>query len=206
VLLNDGDLAIRFDGALLDPSQEILSDTSVDIAFGDGGMHKGRVRIIEWRSGRHQAVYFGTDEQHFAYEESGKDIEGQYPYSAHATWDGLTTERAALLGLGDIAPEPVSSLWEAVRDAIRAHFATRRTEHRREQVQGWKDAGVYPYQGEPSANMIVNRQKFLTALEHILFDPDDSPAVKERGQLSSSPAPMTRSCATASGPRAMRSK
>jgi hypothetical protein len=136
----------------------------------------------------------------------------------------------------------------------------RERERRREQVQDWKDAGVYPYEGDPaseseqaerivfdvvsgaiapaissrnragarltltllrdairndpeklatiihevvslsdedrdtltrllsettlpaiikSANLIAKRTKFLAGLEHIIFDPEDSPAVGE---------------------------
>lgn len=151
----------------------------------------------------------------------------------------------------------------AVRQAIREHFAHRRRERRREQVQQWKETGVYPYQGDPatepeqaeravfdvvsgalvshisrrkanarltlallrdairhdpdkltailhevvalseadretltqllsettlaaiikSANLITSRHKFLGGLEHLLFDPDDSPTVGERDHL-----------------------
>lgn len=151
VLLNEPGLAIRFDGAPLDPAQAILCDTSQDLAFGESGALKGRLRIIEWRSGKHRAIYFGPDEQHFVHEEPGGDIEGQYPYSAYVTWDGLDDEHVSLLGLGDMAPDPVNDLWEAVRRGIRAYFADRRRERRREQVDDWKEAGVYPYEGEPAS-------------------------------------------------------
>jgi hypothetical protein len=263
VLLNEAGLTVCFDGSPLDPAQEILHDTQVDISIGETSVHHGRLRIIEWRSGKHRAVYFGSDEQHFVYEEPGSEIEGQYPYSAYVTWDGLDAQRVAVLGLGDLAPEPVSDLWCAVRRAIREHFAGRRRERRREQVQYWKDAGVYPYQGDPatepeqaeravfdvvsgalsphiskrnsgarltlallrdairhdpdkltailhevvalseadrdtftqllsettlsaiikSANLIASRHKFLGGLEHLLFDPADSPDVGERDHL-----------------------
>jgi hypothetical protein len=263
VLLNEAGLSIRFDGSPLDPAQEILDDTQVDISFGETTIHHGQLRIIEWRSGKHRALYFGSDEQHFVYEEPGSEIEGQYPYSAYVTWDDLDAERVAVLGLGDLAPEPVSDLWQAVRQAIREHFAVRRRERRREQVEHWKEAGVYPYQGDPasepeqaeravfdvvsgalgphissrksgarltlallrdaiqhdpekltailhevvalseadrdtlsqllsettlsaiikSANLIASRHKFLRGLEHLLFDPIDSPDVGERDHL-----------------------
>jgi hypothetical protein len=264
VLLNEPGLTIRFDGVVLDPAQEILYDTYHDFTFGDGDACTGRLRVIEWKSGKHRAVYFGADEQHFVHEEAGSDIEGQYPYSAYVTWDGLDSERLGVIGLGDMAPEPVSDLLRAVRRTIRAHFADRRRERRREQVQDWKDAGVYPYEGDPatepeqaeravfdvvsgalapavskrnrlgarltlallrdairndpdklaailhevvalseedretlsrlltettlpaiirSANLITSRGKFLAGLEHIIFDPEDSPAVGERDHL-----------------------
>jgi len=264
VLLNEEGLAVRFDGAALDPAQEILHDTQLDFPFGEADVYHGRLRIIEWRSGKHRALYFGPDEQHFVYEEPGNDIEGQYPYSAYVTWDGLDVERVGVLGLGDLAPEPVSDLRHSVRQAIREHFARRRRERRREQVQDWKATGVYPYQGDPatepeqaeravfdvvsgalaphiskhnkagarltltllrdairhdpdkltvilhevvalseadrdtltqllsettlsaiikSANLIASRHKFLAGLEHLLFDPGDSPTVGERDHL-----------------------
>lgn len=261
-LLNETGLTVRFDGTPLDPVQEILHDTQLDISFGEAA-HHGQLRIIEWRSGKHRALYFGSDDQHFVYEEPGSEIEGQYPYSAYVTWASLDPERVAVLGLGDIAPEPVSDLRHAVRQAIREHFAHRRRERRREQVQQWKETGVYPYQGDPatepeqaeravfdvvsgalvshisrrkanarltlallrdairhdpdkltailhevvalseadretltqllsettlaaiikSANLITSRHKFLGGLEHLLFDPDDSPTVGERDHL-----------------------
>jgi hypothetical protein len=49
-----------------------------------------------------------------------------------------------------MAPEPVSDLRLAVRRAVRSYFADRRRERRREQVQDWKEAGVYPYEGDPA--------------------------------------------------------
>ncbi len=264
VLLNETALTVRFDGMPLDPAQEILRDTHQDFAFGESGAHQGQLRIIEWRSGKHRALYFGADEQHFVHEESGSEVEGQFPYSAYVTWEGLDPERLAVLGLGDMAPEPVSDLRLVVRRLVRSYFADRRRERRREQVQDWKEAGVYPYEGDPvnepeqaervvfdvvsgalaphiskgnragarltlallrdavrhdpdklaailhevvalseedretltqllnetslsaiikSANLIASRGKFLAGLEHILFDPADSPAVGERDHL-----------------------
>jgi hypothetical protein len=57
------------------------------------------------------------------HEEPGGDVEARYPYSAYVTWGGLDDEHISLLGLGDLAPGPVSDLWNAVRRAIRAYFA-----------------------------------------------------------------------------------
>ena len=150
-LLNDKTLTVTYDGATLDPAQEIAHDTRVPITFGDDGAHEAVVRVIEWRSGKHQAVYFGPDDDHFPYEEPGSQLESQFSYSAYVTWAGLGVDELAVLGLGDMAPEPVSQLWSATRKAIREHFAARRRERRREQIEQWKDTGVYPYKGEPGS-------------------------------------------------------
>ncbi|WP_112235013.1 ATP-binding protein [Kocuria sp. BT304] len=263
LLLNDQSLAITYDGSALDPSQEVVNDTASPLPFGENGENEAFLRIIEWRSGKHRAVSFGPDADHFPFETSGTAFENQFTYSAYVTWDKLGIDELAALGLGDMAPDAVGELWTAAREAIRDHFNARRRERRREQVEHWKETGVYPYKSEPaneteraeravfdvvsgtlvphisktkkqaqltlellrdairhdpgklttilhevvalndadrdtltkllsettlsaiirSANVVASRHKFLVALEHLLFDPDDSGKVGERDHL-----------------------
>jgi hypothetical protein len=263
LLLNDQSLTITYDGSALDPSQEVVNDTTSPLPFGEGGAHEAVLRIIEWRSGKHRAVSFGPDADHFPYETFGTPFENQFAYSAYVTWNKLGIDELAALGLGDMAPDAVGELWTAAREAIRDHFNARRRERRREQVEHWKETGVYPYKSEPaneteraeravfdvvsgtlvphisktrkqaqltlellrdairhdpgklttilhevvalneadretltkllsettlsaiirSANVVASRHKFLVALEHLLFDPDDSGKVGERDHL-----------------------
>ncbi len=258
ILLNNPALQISYDGSSLDPSQEIIFDTTTNLTTSNLQM-----RIIEWRAGRHRAIYYGSDNQHFIVEEDGSDVESQFPFSAYVTWSDPQSH-IDHLRLGGLAPEPASNVWRAVREAIRGHFGVRRRQRRREQVQHWKTAGVYPYKDDPasaaeraeravfdvvsgalsahipkkdrasarltltllrdairhepeklttvlhevaslksddldaltdllgettlaaiikSANVVANRSKFLVALEHLLFDPDDSASVGERDHL-----------------------
>lgn len=263
LLLNDQSLTITYDGSALDPSQEVVNDTTSPLPFGVNGENEAVLRIIEWRSGKHRAVSFGPDADHFPYETSGTPFENQFTYSAYVTWNKLGIDELAALGLGDMAPGAVGELWTAAREAIRDHFNARRRERRREQVEHWKETGVYPYKTEPateteraeravfdvvsgtlvphisktrkqaqltlellrdairhdpgklttilhevvalneadretltkllsettlsaiirSANVVASRNKFLVALEHLLFDPDDSGKVGERDHL-----------------------
>jgi hypothetical protein len=263
LLLNDQSLAITYDGSALDPSQEVVNDTASPLPFGENEENEAFLRIIEWRSGKHRAVSFGPDADHFPFESSGTAFENQFTYSAYVTWDKLGIDELAALGLGDMAPDAVGELWTAAREAIREHFNARRRERRREQVEHWKETGVYPYKSEPaneteraeravfdvvsgtlvphisktkkqaqltlellrdairhdpgklttilhevvalndadrdtltkllsettlsaiirSANVVASRHKFLVALEHLLFDPDDSGKVGERDHL-----------------------
>lgn len=263
LLLNDQLLTITYDGSALDPSQEVVNDTTSPLPFGEDGAHEAILRIIEWRTGKHRAVSFGPDVDHFPFETSGTAFENQFTYSAYVTWNKLGIDELATLGLGDMAPDVVGELWTAARDAIRDHFNARRRERRREQVEHWKETGVYPYKSEPaneteraeravfdvvsgtlvphisktkkqaqltlellrdairhdpgklttilhevvalneadrdtltkllsettlsaiirSANVVASRHKFLVALEHLLFDPDDSGKVGERDHL-----------------------
>jgi hypothetical protein len=265
VLLNDDDLTITYDTTTLDPADEISNTTNIALPFTDesGTEHQATLRIIEWKSGSHRAIYYGQDDEHFVHEEPAKDVESQFRYSAYVTWAGLNNEALSVLGLGDMAGGAVGALWTAARRAIRDHFARRRRERRREQVVTWKQQKIYPYEGEPkteaekaeravfdvvsgalspqistrksnarlaltllrdalrqdpdklttiihevaalsdtdrdvltrllrettlpaiirAVNLVTSRNKFLSGLEHLLFDPVDSGTVGERDHL-----------------------
>lgn len=147
-LLNDTGLSVTYDGATLDPAQEILHDTTLTVPFDDKPSETFTLRIIEWRTGKHRALYFGKDDQHFLHEAPGSEIESLLPYSAYITWPGFDDESLSMLGLGDLADDVSGSIWRSAQTAIREHFASRRRDKRREQVQQWKQTGVYPYKGE----------------------------------------------------------
>jgi hypothetical protein len=150
VLLNDDDLRITYLGVDLDPADEVASSTEYPLPFTDEGgeEHEAALRIIEWRSVRHRAIYYGQDAEHFVYEESAVDVETQFRYSAYVTWKGLDYDALSLIGLGDMSGAPVGALWTAARKGIREHFQTRRRERRRDQLDKWKQDNVYPFEGE----------------------------------------------------------
>lgn len=151
VLLNDGSLAVTYDGQPLDPSDDISRTDEVPLTFGDPkDPQTATLRIIEWLSGKHAAIYYGADGEHFTHEESARDIESQFSFTAYVTWDGLDHEALSLIGLGDMADHAVGGLWSAVRRGLKEHFGERRRELRREQVVKWREQDVYPYAGEPT--------------------------------------------------------
>lgn len=152
VLLNDETLMIIFDGAKLDPADEILDDTMIEIGLDSVPNASLSIRIIEWRTGKHRAVYFGQDSERFVVEASGSELESQAAFSAYVTWAGFDTESLADLGLGDIAPDPAGAAWRATRAAVKEHFASRRRARRRDQIDEWKSKGIYPYQEEPTTD------------------------------------------------------
>lgn len=150
VLLSDEKLAIVFDGAKLDPADEILDDTTVTVALDSGAGALVSVRIIEWRTGKHRAVYFGEDAERFLVEMSGAELESQAAFSAYVTWDGFDVDSLSELGLGEMAPDPAGAVWRATKTAVREHFASRRRARRRDQIDDWKNTGIYPYKEEPA--------------------------------------------------------
>ena len=264
-LMSEESLTITYDGATLDPRDEIELELELPLTFTDesGTSYSATLRIIEWKSGTHRAIYYGQDAEHFVHEEPAKDVEPQFRFSAYVTWDRFDHDALSSIGLGDMAGGAVGALWQAVRDAIRGHFAGRRRELRRGQVSKWKQQNIYPFEGEPkteaekaeravfdvvsgtlstqisprksdaklalsllrdairhdpeklttiisevaalndkdretltrllgetslpaiikAANLVASRNKFLSGVEHLLFDPLDSSKVGERDHL-----------------------
>lgn len=264
VLLNDDALTITYAGTELDPADDIVAQTSIDLIFGDRPTpERGRLLIIEWKTSKHRTIHYGPDGEHFVYEESARELEPGFRYSAYVTWAGLDDDASSKLPLGELAQGNVAALLSATRDAIREHFTARRHERRREQLAKWKQDKVYPYEEEPkneaeraeravfdvvsgvlstqisskrsdarltltllrnalredpdklttilhevvalndrdrealtrllsettlpaiirAANLVASRHKFLSGLEHLLFDPVDADKVGERDHL-----------------------
>lgn len=150
VLLNDDDLRITYLGTDLDPADEVACSTEYPLLFTDdvGTHHEAALRVIEWQSVKHRAIYYGQDAEHFVYEESAVDVETQFRYSAYVTWAGFDHDALSLIGLGDMSDAPVGALWTAARKGIREHFQNRRRERRRDQLDKWKQDNVYPFEGE----------------------------------------------------------
>jgi hypothetical protein len=150
VLLNDDALTVIFDGVKLNPSDEVLDDTTIEVTLDSDPAAVITIRIIEWRTGRHRAVYFGEDEERFVVEMSGAELESQTAFSAYVTWADFDVDTFSELGLGEMAPDPAGAVWRATKTAVRDHFASRRRSRRRDQINEWKSKGIYPYEAEPT--------------------------------------------------------
>lgn len=182
ILLNDDKLSITYDGSALDPKEEIEHDTATTVTFGEQNEHTASVRIIEWRTGKHRALYFGPDPDHFPYETAGHSIEKQFAFSAYITWSGLDHEALGLLGLQEMANGDVGELWKAVRRAVREHFDARRRQKRREQLESWRDTGIYPYTGEPKTEAEQAERAVFDAVSGTIAN--QIPSSKREAQLT----------------------
>jgi hypothetical protein len=151
VLLNEENLSITFDGDSLDPHDEILHDTPLPIPLDDSSSATIYLRIVEWKSGNHKAIYFGHDATHFTVEIPGADVERQFPFSAYIYSDNFDTSTLEELETPNLAHGRVGAIWQSVCEAIRTHFAARRLLRRREQIEQWRKDEVYPYTDEPKS-------------------------------------------------------
>ena len=101
------------------------------------------------KQGGHKQVYFGSEPGHVSYAEDGRCLEAQYSFSAYVSWPTLEDD-ADVVGLGMLAPDPVSTLILEAEALITGHFRERRRQRRRHQIETWKLQGVYPYRGQPA--------------------------------------------------------
>lgn len=150
LLVNEPALSLVYDGTRLDPGEHIAFDTAYDLKELPG---RASVRVIEWRSAARSTprnVYFGADGTHFPYEESAVRLEPHIPFTAYVTWDGLGPDELAVIGLREMAQEPVATLWRSVDARVREHFVLRRRQQRRNQIRQWQKSGAYPYTGKPA--------------------------------------------------------
>lgn len=150
-LLDDQNLTITIDDVPLDPRSQIDYDTlyKEQVEPSEGQKIDVQVRIIEWKGGTHRQIYFSELPGLATQVEDGRSIEGQYAYSAYISWPGLEAN-SDLIGLGGMAPDPVGKLILAGFSIIRKHFNERRRQRRRQQIEIWKEQGIYPYEGEPA--------------------------------------------------------
>lgn len=150
LLLNDKNLSIVYDGSRLDPRHHIADDQSYPL---EGVPGTASVRIIVWKSAARRTpreLHVGVDGTHFPYEETATRLEAHFPFTAYVTWDKLGSDELSVLGLHEMADQPVSLLWKAVDEKIREHFVARRRRQRGEQIKRWRNTGAYPYQGKPA--------------------------------------------------------
>lgn len=152
VLLNDDGLSVVFDGSKLNPRDEVLDDTIVNAVLDSDPTATIAIRIIEWRTGKHRAAYFGEDSERFVVEAPGTELENQATFSVYVTWTGFDNDTLSELGLGDMAPDPAGAVWRATKTTVRDHFAARRRAGRRDQIDEWKSKGIYPYKEEPASD------------------------------------------------------
>ena len=107
-LLDDPDIKVTLYGTLLDPKSQIEHDKTYTetVQVSKENSVPVKVRIIEWKQGKHRQIYFGEMPGRATYVEDGRTIESQFPYSAYISWPGLEAQ-ADLLALGrDGEPDP----------------------------------------------------------------------------------------------------
>lgn len=152
---------IVFDGEKIDPTAVIQAQSEERVEFEhDGAMETAVVRIIEWDMRVDRELHL-CDALGVPIDITETRIQAPgFDFTTYVLWDRMTEHRGDFL-LGEAFDGPVASLLAATREHLRSHFRKRAVERRKEVVDQWKDAGLYPYRAEPTSEAEkVERETF----------------------------------------------
>lgn len=147
-LIAHADVAVLYDGARLEPADNIARDTIHGIEWEhDGVTRSARLRIIEWKESDGRAIHL-CDGAGVPVDDLDSAPAIDFQYSAYVLWQDMPEHRhdALLVGL-ESTPSVLGLLLAEVISTLEKHFEARRAQRRRELVEEWKEDNVYPYEG-----------------------------------------------------------
>ncbi|GAA4045696.1 ATP-binding protein [Agromyces indicus] len=133
---------------VLEPEALISQRTTIDVPVPTLGADTTvPVTIIEWNTNVDRALHL-CNASGIAIQEVPPGIQAPgFTFTAYVNWDGFADRPHDLLIEG-AADEPVRSVVEAARDALRAHFKSRTDERHTRMLEKWKKEQSYPFEGE----------------------------------------------------------
>jgi len=148
------DTVIIYDGAAVDPKSTIERTHSFDVK---PIICPGRVvrdlslKVIEWKAKvGSRKIYFGGESGVVLGSQAANIPAPGFDFSVYA-YSPFFQEiaNANLLEFDDLTDPNFARVLEYIRDEIGDYFRARQAERSTELIQDLKDAGVYPYEGDP---------------------------------------------------------
>jgi hypothetical protein len=156
------DVEIVYDGKSVDPSQTIerSHEFPQQAIICPGRVIKDlTLRVIEWKprvTGR--KIYFGGESGVVLGSLAANVTAPGFEFSAYAYTPFFNEiAKANLLEFDGLTDPDFARVLEYIRDRLTDYFRFRQAEKSGELIQDLKDAGVYPYEGEPKDE--VERQE-----------------------------------------------
>lgn len=143
---------VVYDNERLSPADNIEHDTPYGLAWThDGVLREGSLRVIEWKAGEERAIHL-CDGQGVPVDTLDTAPAPDFRYSAYVMWDEMQQHASEwMLARLEGTPSVLGALLQEVDRVLEEHFEARRAQRRRELVEEWKTANVYPYEGEPTS-------------------------------------------------------
>jgi hypothetical protein len=180
------DVELRYDGAVVNPS-ELISRTT-DIAFDfvseDGLVCPQTLTVIEWRVPLERALFLCSRDG-FSLRETAAGIQApglQFTaYLRSELLEKLEAQDAVEIELGDLG-----KLLALTREKLREYSASRQAEQTAEQVEEWKQEEIYPYEGAPDDIVeMAKRQVFDVVAQNVeKYLPDFKSSKKKSKQFT----------------------
>ena len=165
------DVRIVYDGVPLDPTtcEERRADYDLgELVMQAGERARASLTVVEWSNPGRKGILL-CNAGGFALQPARPRYGFRgFSYTAYLKSDHIAAlDREGLLSVPELASD-VRTLVGAARGVLREHFARRAAESRRELLDFWRDAGVYPYAGDAKSDQeAVERRLFDLYAAHV---------------------------------------
>ncbi|MGE5567250.1 MAG: ATP-binding protein [Parcubacteria group bacterium] len=149
------DVALWYDGERIDPAAAIAAATpyELDPIVGRTRTITGvKLEIVEWSTTMEsRKIHFCGDQGVVLGSQPARVTAPDFSFSIYATSDYFV-ELAGdnVLELDDLTDQDFAVVLERIRERAQEHFRRRTAERSEHLIQELKDAGAYPYEGEPT--------------------------------------------------------
>lgn len=171
------DVRIVYDGVPIDPANAVSASREYvlpEMIMQNGERVNASITVVEWLTPGKRGVYL-CDEDGFMLNHALPRLHFRgFSYTAYLKSAHVAElDREGLLQVGDLSAD-VRALLEAARLKLREHFTLREAEKAHGVLAGWKDADIYPYEGEPNNPTEENERRifeiYATHLNQIFPD------------------------------------
>jgi hypothetical protein len=180
------DIELRYDGALINPSELIAKTTDIhfDFVAENGLLFPQTLTVIEWRVPLERALFLCSREG-FSFRETPPGIQApglQFTaYLRSEFLEKLDEDDSIEIELGDLG-----KLLELTREKLREYAASRQAEQTAQQVEEWKQEQIYPYEGTAENDIeVATRQVFDVVAQNVTkYLPDFKNSKKKSKQFT----------------------
>jgi hypothetical protein len=149
------DLELWYDGERVDPAAAIASTNSFELPaiIGPTQTIRGlKIDIVEWSTTMEsRKIHFCGENGVVLGSQPARVQAPDFSFSVYATSDFFVALAADnVLELDDLTDKNFARVLEAIRDPVQEHFRQRTHERAQGLIQDLKDAGAYPYDGDPT--------------------------------------------------------
>ena len=154
---------VRYDAKTVDPSSTIARAHEFgarSIVCPSGSARNVSLKVIEWKAkGGIRKIYFGGESGVVLGSQPANIPAPGFDFSVYAYSPFLQEiADANLLEFEGLTDPDFGSVIEYIRDEMGDYFRARQAEKSGELIQELKDAGVYPYEGDPK-NEVERRER-----------------------------------------------
>ncbi|QHN36864.1 ATP-binding protein [Gordonia pseudamarae] len=161
-LIAHDSVEVVYDGQRILPAENIARDTELPLEWEHGGtVRHAKLRVIEWKKPAGREIHL-CDASSVVVDTLDSAPGPDFSYSAYLLWDEMPEHQGQWpLAKMESTPTVLGTTLAELDQVLADYLDARRDERRRELVDEWKTAKVYPYKGEPvSTEEEVERAAF----------------------------------------------